>query len=373
MLIMENQTEKVEANSPSFFETMKMATPDAIFGVAMGFRNDTHPDKINLGIGAYRDEEGKPWVLPVVRKAEQALLDNPNMNKEYLPMAGHAPYSTAMAKLILGKDSLAIKEGRVTTLQTLSGSGAVRVGADFMKRFHTSNVIYVSDPTWVNHMSIFGDAGLTIKKYRYYDSVTKGLDIEGMLEDLKNIPRDSMILLHVCAHNPTGVDPSPAQWEQIATICQENHLFPFFDCAYQGFVSGNVDTDVVSVRIFEAKGMELMVAQSCSKNMGLYCERAGALTFVLNHKDRVAPVASQLVFLTRPMYSTPPAHGAYVADLILNNEDMYKEWMESLVKMSQRITTARQLLYDALIAAKTPGSWEHILNQKGMFTYTGLT
>ncbi|CAN1215115.1 Aspartate aminotransferase, cytoplasmic [Linum perenne] len=356
----------------SVFDAVIRAPEDPILGVTVAYNKDTTPNKLNLGVGAYRTEEGKPLVLNVVRRAEQILVNDHSGIKEYLPITGLADFNKLSAKLILGADSPAIKDNRVTTVQCLSGTGSLRVGGEFLARHYHEHTIYIPTPTWGNHPKIFTLAGLSVKTYRYYDPTTKGLDFQGLLEDLGAASSGAVVLLHACAHNPTGVDPTLEQWEQIRQLIRSKQLLPFFDSAYQGFASGSLDADAQSVRMFVSDGGECLVAQSYAKNMGLYGERVGALSIVCKTADVASRVESQLKLVIRPMYSSPPIHGASIVATILKDSDMYKQWTMELKAMADRILSMRQQLFDALSTRGTPGDWSHIIKQIGMFTFTGL-
>jgi aspartate aminotransferase len=247
------------------------------------------------------------------------------------------------------------------------------MGAEFLARYYKASTVYLPVPTWANHKNIFNDAGFTVADYPYYYPPTRGLDLQGMLDILKHAPEKSIILMHSCAHNPTGVDPTPEQWKEIAGVIKERALVPFFDCAYQGFASGDLNRDAWSVRYFVEQGIELLVAQSYSKNFGLYNERCGCLTVACQSSELAANVKSQLNKITRPLISNPPAFGARIVSKILNSPELYEEWTISLKEMAGRINKMRQMLFDELQRLKTPGSWQHILDQIGMFTFTGLT
>ncbi|CAA3031300.1 aspartate aminotransferase, cytoplasmic [Olea europaea subsp. europaea] len=269
-------------------------------------------------------------------------------------------------------DSPAIQENRVTTVQCLSGTGSLRVGGEFLARHYHQRTIYIPQPTWGNHPKVFTLAGLSVKTFRYYDPVTRGLNFQGLLEDLRSAPSGAIVLLHACAHNPTGVDPTPQQWEQIRQLMRSKALLPFFDSAYQGFASGNLDADAHSVRLFVGDGGECLIAQSYAKNMGLYGERVGALSIVCKSADVASRVESQLKLVIRPMYSNPPIHGASIVATILKDRNMYQEWIIELKAMADRIINMRHQLFDALRSRGTPGDWSHIIKQIGMFTFTGL-
>ncbi|XP_004291203.1 PREDICTED: aspartate aminotransferase, cytoplasmic [Fragaria vesca subsp. vesca] len=360
------------ARADSVFAHVVQGPEDPILGVTVAYNKDQSPNKVNLGVGAYRTEEGKPLVLNVVRKAEQKLVNDMSRVKEYLPIVGLAEFNKLSARLILGADCPAVNENRVTTVQCLSGTGSLRVGGEFLARHYHERTIYIPTPTWGNHIKVFTLAGLSVKTYRYYDPATRGLNFQGLLEDLGAAPAGAVVLLHACAHNPTGVDPTLEQWEQIRQLMRSRALLPFFDSAYQGFASGSLDADAQSVRRFAADGGELLVAQSYAKNMGLYGERVGALSIVLKTSGVAAKVESQLKLVIRPMYSNPPIHGASIVATILKDKDLFNEWTIELKAMADRIISMRHQLFDSLRAKGTPGDWSHIIKQIGMFTFTGL-
>ncbi|KAL5783262.1 hypothetical protein ACOSP7_008291 [Xanthoceras sorbifolium] len=356
----------------SVFSHVVRGPEDPILGVTVAYNKDPSPVKLNLGVGAYRTEEGKPLVLNVVRKAEQQLVNDRSRIKEYLPIVGLADFNKLSAKLIFGADSPAIRENRVTTVQCLSGTGSLRVGAEFLAKHYHQRTIYIPQPTWGNHPKIFTLAGLSVKSYRYYDPATRGLNFLGLLEDLGSAPSGAIVLLHACAHNPTGVDPTLDQWERIRQLMRSKGLLPFFDSAYQGFASGSLDADAQSVRMFVADSGECLAAQSYAKNMGLYGERVGALSIVCKTAVVASKVESQLKLVIRPMYSNPPIHGASIVAAILRDRNLYNEWTIELKAMADRIISMRHQLSDALRVRGTPGDWSHIIKQIGMFTFTGL-
>lgn len=375
-----------------------------IFHLTARFKADTHPKKLNLGVGAYRDEALKPYVFSAVRKAEAAVVAAGN-DKEYLPIAGlpelrvssscctaspaslisHAHcltlplhvlvlVQTLSANLLFGAESPALKEKRVTSVQTLSGTGSLTVAAHLIKRVLAGRRLFCSEPTWENHGKVVTDAGAGVLEYhRYYNPATCGLDLDGMLADLKAVPAGSIILLHACAHNPTGVDPTREQWAAIADVMQERKLFPWFDCAYQGFASGSPDEDAWAVRYFVERGFEMLVCQSFAKNFGLYCERVGALHVVAADAASANAVLTNIESIVRPMYSNPPAHGARIVATVLGSADLAAEWRAELLAAMSRVKRMRGLLEAALGERGTPGSWSHITKQIGMFSYTGLS
>ncbi|KAK3211529.1 hypothetical protein Dsin_016235 [Dipteronia sinensis] len=356
----------------SRFEGITMAPPDPILGVSEAFKADTNDMKLNLGVGAYRTEELQPYVLEVVKKAENLMLQR-GENKEYLPIEGLAAFNKATAELLFGADNPLLKEQKVATVQGLSGTGSLRLAAALIERYFPGAKVLISSPTWGNHKNIFNDARVPWSEYRYYDPKTVGLDFEGMIADIKDAPEGSFILLHGCAHNPTGIDPTPEQWEKIADVIQEKNHNPFFDVAYQGFASGSLDTDAASVRLFAARGMELFVAQSYSKNLGLYAERIGAMNVVCSSADAAVRVKSQLKRLARPMYSNPPIHGAKIVANVVGDPTLFNEWKVEMEMMAGRIKNVRQKLFDSLSAKDKSGKdWSFILKQIGMFSFTGL-
>ncbi|KAK4415416.1 Aspartate aminotransferase, chloroplastic [Sesamum alatum] len=356
----------------SRFGDITMAPPDPILGVSEAFRADTHEMKLNLGVGAYRTEDLHPYVLNVVKKAENLMLER-GENKEYLPIEGLAAFNKVTAELLLGAQNDVIQQQKIATVQGLSGTGSLRLAAALIERYFPGSKVLISSPTWGNHKNIFNDARVPWSEYRYYDPRTVGLDFHGMISDIKAAPEGSFVLLHGCAHNPTGIDPTPEQWESIADVIQEKNHIPFFDVAYQGFASGSLDTDASSVRLFAARGMELLVAQSYSKNLGLYAERIGAINVVCSSSDIAQRVKSQLKRLARPMYSNPPIHGARIVANVVGNSDLFNEWKEEMELMAGRIKSVRKKLYDSLSAKDNSGKdWSFVLKQIGMFSFTGL-
>ncbi|KAF9521201.1 hypothetical protein BS47DRAFT_1335319 [Hydnum rufescens UP504] len=358
------------------WKQIPLAPPDSIFHLTVAYKADPSLQKINVGVGAYRDEDNKPWVLPVVKKATGILLNDPTLDHEYLSVTGLPEFGSAAAKLILGSNSHALAESRVVSVQTISGTGANHLGALFLSRFYQWNgppVVGLSNPTWSNHDAIFKNVGITPVDYPYYNPATIGLDYNGFLAALRNAVPRSVFLLHACAHNPTGVDPTKKQWTAIADVMLEKGHYAFFDCAYQGFASGDLDQDAFAVRYFVERKVPLLICQSFSKNAGLYGERIGALHVVSSTAEEGARVDSQLSVLQRSEIGNPPSHGARLVSLILNDPDLFEEWNRDIKTMAQRIIAMRQELYHLLTKElKTPGSWEHIINQIGMFSFTGI-
>jgi len=355
-------------------ETRNKGPPDAILGVSDAFKKDTDPRKMNLGVGAYRDDNGKPFVLSSVRKADRLILEN-GLDKEYAGITGVPDFTKAAGELAYGEDSPPIKENRLAITQSISGTGALRIGAAFLSRFYPhAKKVYLPNPTWGNHIPIFGDSGIQVEKYRYFDKSNNGLDINGMLDDLKNAPKNSIVLLHACAHNPTGVDPTKEQWDEISQVVKDRDHFTFFDMAYQGFASGDCIRDAYALRKFVAGNHPIVLAQSFAKNMGLYGERVGAFSVVCNDAAEKARVDSQVKILIRPMYSNPPINGARLVSTVLNTPELKEEWLGEVKMMADRIITMRDQLRGHLendFGSKH--SWNHITDQIGMFCYTGLT
>ncbi|XP_058791083.1 aspartate aminotransferase, cytoplasmic [Phymastichus coffea] len=358
----------------TIFTGIELGPPIEVFALSKAFQDDPHTPKVNLTIGAYRTSEGKPWVLPVVKKTESAMSADETLNHEYLPVLGLDSFSQAATSMILGKDSPAIREGRVIGVQSLSGTGALRIAAEFLARILHLDTFYYSKPTWENHRLVFINGGFKKNcEYRYWNPKTRGIDLDGMLEDLRNAPENAVIILHACAHNPTGCDPTHEQWQKIADVIEEKHLLPLFDSAYQGFASGDLNHDAYAVRLFDSRGIEFICTQSFAKNFGLYNERVGNFVLVSNSAKQIPEMKSQLTLIVRGMYSNPPNHGARVVSTVLNNSQLFEEWKDHIRTMSGRIKEMRKGLYERLNKLKTPGTWEHIIDQIGMFSYTGLS
>lgn len=370
---------QVQANSVSagdcggHIKDVPVAAPDAIFFVKQSHDADKDPRKVNVGIGAYRTDEGKPLVLECVKKAEQLIVSNDKRVKEYLGQQGDAAFLEVARTAMFGENASSLKEGLVASLQALSGTGALRLCAEFFKDYFPGKSIYISNPTWGNHKAIFKRVGVPIKSYTYWDANTRGLNLYGMLSDLRAAPMGSIVMLHTCAHNPTGVDPTKAQWDEIAKVCKERNLYPLFDTAYQGFATGDLENDCYSVRLFDKLGFEFAVCQSFAKNIGLYGERVGAVHFRCSTPNEVKAVMSQVKLYVRWMYSNPPRHGAAIVATVLGDPELYALWQKELTAMSLRIKSMRDALKARLIKNGTPGTWEHITSQIGMFSFTGLT
>ncbi|OWA50697.1 Aspartate aminotransferase, cytoplasmic [Hypsibius exemplaris] len=328
-----------------------------------------------LGAGVYRTEEGKPWILPVVKEAVKLLSADPAVNFEYVPMLGLEAFTTAATRLLLGADSPALRDGRAFGVQGIAGTGSLRIAADFLATVvpNLTKVAYISRPGWDNHRLLFTRAGFTeIREYRYWHAAECALDIAGMLEDLGGAPERSVVIFHACAHNPTGVDPTHDQWREILKVVKQRSLFPVFDVAYQGFASGDPDIDAWPVRLFVSEGVELLACQSFAKNFGLYNQRLGNIVIVTANPETVHPIRSQLAIIIRGTFTSPPAYGAQIVARILSDPQLTVQWKADLNTMSTRLMEMRQQLRTRLETKNTPGSWRHLTEQRGMFAFTGL-
>eukprot|EP01059_Diplonema_ambulator_P033226 TRINITY_DN685_c1_g2_i1.p1 TRINITY_DN685_c1_g2~~TRINITY_DN685_c1_g2_i1.p1 ORF type:complete len:412 (+),score=174.67 TRINITY_DN685_c1_g2_i1:51-1286(+) len=355
------------------FADVAMGPADPILGLTVAYNEDTHPKKVNLGVGAYRDDSGKPFVLSCVREAEKRICGT--MDHEYAGITGVPKFVKVAQQLLFGTSEAAnAAMPKICSSQTISGTGALRVAGEFLNRFYPGEkVIYVPAPTWGNHIPVFNDSGLEVKTYKYYDAKTCGLDLANMLADIKAMPKGSMVLLHACAHNPTGVDPTQDEWKQIEAAIKEMGHYPFFDSAYQGFASGLPEIDAFAIRYFLEKGHQMMVTQSFAKNIGLYGERIGAMHIVCADAEEKGRVESQLKILIRPMYSNPPIYGARLVATIFEDEKLRANWAEEVKVMADRIIGMRKALTDELKALGSTKDWSHIEKQIGMFCFTGLT
>ncbi|CAG9310625.1 unnamed protein product [Blepharisma stoltei] len=355
----------------SFWTNVPKGLSDPILGISEAFRKDHYQRKVNLGIGAYRDDDGNPWTLPSVAKAKEIIL-NSNLDHEYLPTEGLNTFRKTAALLAYGQCP-EISENRIASVQSLSGTGALRLGMAFINRFYPHHkVIYVPKPTWTNHKNIARDSGLEVREYSYYDPDTKGLDFYNLLRDINEAPRNSIILLHACAHNPTGQDPTQEQWAEIHDVITRRQHLAFFDMAYQGFASGNPDDDAYGLRYFVKEQNSVLLAQSFAKNFGLYAERIGLFSVITDSSAETDRAVSQLKILGRAMYSNPPLYGARIVSTVLNTPELYKQWHKDLLTMSGRIKDMRVALVEKLKEKGSRHNWNHIANQIGMFAYTGL-
>lgn len=355
----------------SLFSAVEMAPRDPILGLNEAFNVDTRPHKVNLGVGVYYSEAGRIPLLKAVELAEKTRAEA-HAPRGYLPIEGVGTYDSAVQKLLFGADSEIIKSGRCVTSQAIGGTGALKIGADYLKRLLPDAVVAISDPSWQNHRALFEAAGFPVQNYRYYDAARQGVDLEGMLEDLRQLPRQSIIILHACCHNPTGVDLSIEQWQAVLKVLQECEHVPFLDIAYQGFAEG-IYEDAAAVRLFADSGMPFFVSSSFSKSFSLYGERVGALSIVANSAEEAGRVMSQLKLVIRTNYSNPPTHGATVVGLVLNTPELNALWQKELGEMRERIQLMRKLMVEQLAAKGAKRDFSFVAEQRGMFSYSGLT
>ena len=353
------------------FEHIDAYPGDPILSLNEDFQKDPRSNKVNLSIGIYFDDDGRLPVMRAVHEAEAAILNEPGP-KPYLPMAGFAHYRDAVQALVFGEATPARAEGRIATVQTIGGSGALKVGADFIKRYFPQSQVWVSDPTWENHRFIFERAGFEVNTYPYYDEATGGLKFDAMLAAIDALPARSIVLLHACCHNPTGVDLDRAQWERLIDVLQARDLLPFVDMAYQGFGAG-LDDDAFAVRELARRGVPALVANSFSKNFSLYGERCGGLHVICENAAAAARVVGQLTGSVRSNYSNPPTHGAKIVTRVLNTPALRESWQRELAAMCERIARMRVAIHDGLKDHVRGEALSRYVKQRGMFTYTGLS
>lgn len=350
------------------FESLQAASADAILGLIAEHRNDPRAEKIDLGVGVYRTAAGETPVLDVVKRAEQILLDT-QVTKSYIGTAGAADFNAAMQALTFGAAS---PDDRLTTIQTPGGSGSLRVAAGMILRASPHASVWVSEPTWANHVPLLTGAGVKLKAYPYYDTEKHVVKIDEMLATLRKAPAGDIVLLHACCHNPSGLDPSVEEWQAIADVLVEGKLIPFLDMAYQGFVE-NLDDDAYPVRLMAERVPEMLIASSCSKNFGLYRDRVGILSLLTTDSAARDIVSSQVNNLVRTIYSVPPDHGAAVVSLILNDDELRSAWVDELAEMRERIRAMRVLLHDALLEKAAEHDFSHLLRTTGMFCFLGVS
>ena len=350
------------------FEALQYAAPDAILGLIAEHRNDTRANKIDLGVGVYKTPEGLTPVLDVVKIAEQRLVDT-QISKTYIGTAGDADFNAVMQALIFGDDAPA---DRLVTIQTPGGSGSLRVAASILLRANPNTTVWVSEPTWNNHVPLLGGAGLQLKSYAYYDTDNHVIRFDPMLESLRAIPKGDVVLLHACCHNPSGVDPSADQWRAITDILVERELVPFIDMAYQGFAKG-LEQDAFAIRHMAGRVAEMLVSSSCSKNFGLYRDRVGTLSLLTRDAKSQRAANSQVNACVRTLYSVPPDHGAAVVSLILNDAELRAQWMIELAEMRDRLDAMGTLLSEALLEKAPEHDFSHLARANGMFCFLGLS
>ncbi|MGP5567074.1 amino acid aminotransferase [Pseudomonas helleri] len=355
----------------SLFSAVEMAPRDPILGLNEAFNADTRTDKVNLGVGVYCNEEGRIPLLRAVIEAE-TIRAAEHASRGYLPIDGIQAYDQAVQKLLFGADSALLAAGRVITTQSVGGTGALKIGADFLKQLQPDAVVAISDPSWENHRALFEAAGFPVQNYRYYDAASHDVNRAGMLEDLNALPTGSIVVLHACCHNPTGVDLTPADWHNVLEVVKDKGLIPFLDMAYQGFGDG-IAEDAAAVRLFADSGLSFFVSSSFSKSFSIYGERVGALSIVTQSKDESARVLSQVKRVIRTNYSNPPTHGASIVAAVLNSPDLRAKWEAELAEMRERISGMRRQMVE-LLAKKAPGhDFSFVARQRGMFSYSGLT
>ena len=355
----------------SLFTAVEMAPRDPILGLNEQFAADTNPNKVNLGVGVYFDDNGKLPLLECVQAAEKTMMAHPSA-RGYLPIDGIAAYDTAVKHLVFGADSEPVTSGRVATVQGLGGTGGLKVGADFLRHLNPKSKVLISDPSWENHRGLFTNAGFTVETYAYYDASKKDINFDGMLASLNAAPVGTVVVLHACCHNPTGYDITPAQWDQVVEVVKTKNLTAFLDMAYQGFGHG-IQEDGAVIQKFVAAGLNFLVSTSFSKSFSLYGERVGALSVVCKDKEECGRVLSQLKIVIRTNYSNPPIHGGAVVAAVLGNPELRALWEKELGEMRVRIKAMRQKMVDGLKAAGVKQDMGFITRQIGMFSYSGLT
>ena len=358
-------------HSAPLFAAIEMAPRDPILGITEAFNADQHPEKTNLGVGVYYDDNGKVPLLACVQKAESLIMEK-LAPRTYLPIEGLAAYDQAVQELVFGANSEVVTSKRAITAQAIGGTGALKLGSDFLKRFSPNAQVYISDPSWENHRALFESAGFVVNNYPYYDTKTKGVNFDGMLASLKSMPAGSIVLLHACCQNPTGADLTDQQWAQVIQVVTQRGLVPFLDMAYQGFGDG-ITEDGKVVGMFAAAGGPLFVSNSFSKSFSLYGERVGALSIVAANAEEAARLMSQLKRVIRTNYSNPPMHGGQVVAMALATPELRKLWEEELAGMRVRIKAMRQALVDKLKAKSPQHNFDFVIQQRGMFSYSGLT
>ncbi|EOV0646014.1 aromatic amino acid transaminase [Cronobacter turicensis] len=354
------------------FQNVDAYAGDPILSLMERFKEDPRSDKVNLSIGLYYNEQGVIPQLQAVAQAEARLNAQPHGASLYLPMEGLNHYRSAIAPLLFGADHPTLTAGRIASIQTVGGSGALKVGADFLKRYFPQSRVWVSDPTWENHVAIFSGAGFEVSTYPWFDEATNGVRFEALLEKLNTLPARDIVLLHPCCHNPTGADLTNAQWDAVVEVLKARELIPFLDIAYQGFGAG-MDEDAYAIRAIASAGLPALVSNSFSKIFSLYGERVGGLSVICNDADTAARVLGQLKATVRRNYSSPPNFGAQVVATVLNDAALKTQWLAEVEAMRSRILEMRQALVDVL-KTEVPGrNFDYLLKQRGMFSYTGLS
>jgi len=357
--------------APSLFSSVEMAPKDPILGLTETFLADQRPEKVNLGVGVYYDDQGKLPLLRAVKRAEEARVAK-GLPRGYQPIDGPAAYNKAVQALLFGSDSPVVTSGRVVTIDALGGTGGLRVGAEYLRRLCPDSRVAISDPTWENHRGVFESAGFTVQSYTYYDPQSHGLDFGGMVQSLKGMSERTIVLLHACCHNPTGVDLNLQQWEEVVALCKAKQFIPFLDLAYQGFGDG-IDQDAAAVRLFVQSDMPFLVASSFSKSFSLYGERVGALSLITADANEAARVLSQIKRVIRTNYSNPPTHGGGIVSDVLNSPELRALWEQELGEMRDRIRQMRSAFTEKLKALGTKQDFSFVTKQRGMFSFSGLS
>ena len=357
--------------STSVFAAIEMAPRDPILGLTEAYNAETNAKKVNLGVGVYYGDDGKIPLLAAVKAAEKARLEA-MLPRGYQPIEGTVAYNQSVQKLLFGESSSLLAEGRVVTAQCLGGTGALKVGADFLKRAFPAAKVYISNPSWENHRQLFEAAGFQVEDYPYYDASTRGINFAGMKASLLGLPAGSIVVLHACCHNPTGADMTTDQWKDVVAAIRERNLIAFVDMAYQGFADG-IEPDAVALKLFAESGLQFFVSSSFSKSFSLYGERVGALSIVTASKEESARVLSQVKRVIRTNYSNPPTHGGAVVAAVLSSPELRKVWEEELAGMRDRIRAMRVGLVDKLKTRGVAQDFSFVVKQRGMFSYTGLT
>lgn len=355
----------------SIFAAVDMAPRDPILGLTESFNADPRSTKVNLGVGVYFDDDGKIPLLAAVKQAEKARLEALPA-RGYQPIDGLPAYNQAVQKLLFGEQSPLLEQGRVLTIEALGGTGALKVGADYLRRLLPDATVFISDPSWENHRALFENAGFRVASYPYYDAATRGVDFAAMMAGLNALPAASIVVLHACCHNPTGADLDAEQWREVIATIAARGLLAFIDMAYQGFADG-IGEDALALDLFAASGLQFLVASSFSKSFSLYGERVGALSVVTASRDESARVLSQLKRLVRTNYSSPPTHGGAVVAAVLSSPEWRRLWEDELAEMRQRIRSMRVSLVDRLQGRGASQDFSFVTRQRGMFSYTGLT
>jgi aromatic-amino-acid transaminase len=357
--------------NPSVFSSVDMAPRDPILGLTEAFNTDARTNKVNLGVGVYYDDAGKLPLLRAVRAAEEARMKNAPP-RGYQPIEGAPAYNKAVQDLLFGQGAALTADGRVVSAQALGGTGALKIGGDFLKRLLPQSKVYISDPSWENHRALFEACGFEVDVYPYFDAETRGVRFDAMIAHLKSLPAGAIVLLHACCHNPTGADLTDAQWAEVVEVCKARNLVPFLDMAYQGFAD-SIEQDAIAVRLFVQSGMSFVISSSFSKSFSLYGERVGALSIVTASKDEAARVLSQLKRTIRTNYSNPPTHGGAIVAAVLATPELRAMWEDELGEMRDRIRAMRTGLVEKLAARGVARDFSFVARQRGMFSYTGLT